>query len=178
MIERAIECKVIYCSVLLDDNLTECILNEVEWRRLDALRELLEHFDKFTTIICASKTYVTITMTVVIYNSLMGVIENFIRNNEERLPDICHGARAAYNKLSQYYAATDNSPISSVATAIHPAMRFQYWSDQRWWLNMKITPRRLSETCGRIGMWPTQARISPNRLWMPATTTWSSLFLN
>jgi hypothetical protein len=132
MIERAVECKATYCSVLLADNLTECILYEVEWRCLGALKELLEQFDTLTTKICARKSYVTITMTVVVYNRLMGIIENFIKNHEDRLPDICQGAGAAYAKLGQYYAATDKSPIYSVATAIHPAMRFQYWSDQRW----------------------------------------------
>ncbi|KAF9185693.1 hypothetical protein BGZ49_004259, partial [Haplosporangium sp. Z 27] len=62
------------------------------------------------------------------------VIEKFMEQNKDRLPDIYQGAKAAYNKLSQYYSATDNSPIYSVATAIHPAMRFQYWSDQKWGL--------------------------------------------
>ena len=125
MIERAVECKATYCPVLLDDNLTEYILDEVEWRRLGALRELLEQFNTLTTKICTSKSYVTITMTVVVYNHLRGIIENFIKNNKDHLPDICQGARAAYNKLGQYYAATDNSHIYSVVTAIHPAMGFQ-----------------------------------------------------
>lgn len=132
MIVRAIECKAIYSSVLLDDNLTDCILDEVEWRRLNTLKELLERFDTLTTKVCASKTYATITMTIVVYNNLMEVIENFMKDNKDRLPEICRGAKAAYDKLGYYYAATDNSPIYSVATAIHPAMRFQYWTDQRW----------------------------------------------
>ncbi|KAF9100905.1 hypothetical protein BGX27_000190 [Mortierella sp. AM989] len=97
-----------------------------------ALKELLEHFDKLTTKICVSKTYVTITMAVIVYNNHMEVIEKFIDQNKDRLPDIYQGAKAAYDKLGQYYAATDNSPIYSVVTAIHPAMCFQYWSDQRW----------------------------------------------
>ena len=132
MISHAYECKDAYCSVLLDDNLTEFILEEVEWRRLVALKELLDHFDTLTTKVCASKSYVTISMTVIVYNRVMEIIEDFVKNNKERFPDICHGAQAAYNKLGQYYAATDNSPIYSVATAIHPAMRFKYWTDQRW----------------------------------------------
>ncbi|KAG0318517.1 hypothetical protein BG000_004159 [Podila horticola] len=132
MLGRGLECKDAYCTMLLDDNLTKCILEEVEWCCLSALKELLEHFDKLTTKVCASKTYVTITLTVVVYNSLMEVIEKFIAQNKDRLPDICQGAQAAYDKLAQYYAATDNSPIYSVATAIHPAMCFRYWSDQRW----------------------------------------------
>jgi hypothetical protein len=132
MLERALECREAYCSVLLDDDLSEFILEEKEWRHLISLKEILQSFDQLTTKVCASKSYVTITMTVIVYNSLMGIIEKFIEDNKECHPDICRGADAAYKKLSQYYAATDNSPIYSVATAIHPAMRFQYWADQRW----------------------------------------------
>ena len=134
MIDRALECKNAYCSVLLEDDqdLTEFILEEVEWRRLGSLREILQHFDNLTTKVCASKSYVTITMTVIVYNSLMAKIEKFIEVYKDRLPDICRGAKAAYNKLSKYYARTDDSPIYSVATAVHPAMRFKYWSDQQW----------------------------------------------
>ncbi|KAF9355563.1 hypothetical protein BGX26_006410, partial [Mortierella sp. AD094] len=90
MIERALECKDVYCSVLLDDDLSDLILEEVEWRRLTSLRDILQKFDELTTKVCASKTYVTITMTVVVYNSLMRTIEDFIKNNKDRLPDICH----------------------------------------------------------------------------------------
>ncbi|KAG0313688.1 hypothetical protein BG000_005764, partial [Podila horticola] len=57
MIERALECKDAYCSVFLDDDLSDFILEEVEWRRLGSLRELLQHFDKLTTKVCARKTY-------------------------------------------------------------------------------------------------------------------------
>jgi hypothetical protein len=132
MIERAIQCKNAYTSLMLDESLTMFFLEDVEWRRLAALRDLLGRFDQLTTKVCASKTYATITLTVVVYNSLMAAIENFIKENRQRLPNICRGADAARANLAQYYAATDNSPIYSVATAIHPAMRFQYWSDQQW----------------------------------------------
>ncbi|KAF9308041.1 hypothetical protein BG003_011699, partial [Podila horticola] len=129
MIEHGLECKDAYSSVLLDENHSEFIL-EVEWRQRSSLKEILQQFDRLTTQVCASKTYVTVTMTVVVYNSLMGIIEDFINTNKECLPDICHGAQATHEKFSKYYAATDNSPIYSVATAIHPAMRFQYWTDE------------------------------------------------
>lgn len=129
MIQRAIQCKNAYISLVLDESLTMFFLEDAEWRRLAALRDLLERFDQLTTKVCARKTYATITLNIVVYNSRMAAIENFIEENRQRLPDICRGAEAAHAKFAQYYAATDNSPIYSVATAIHPAMRFQYWSD-------------------------------------------------
>ncbi|KAG0271949.1 hypothetical protein BGZ97_011112, partial [Linnemannia gamsii] len=88
MIERAIQCKNAYTSLMLDESLTMFFLEDVEWRRLAALRDLLGRFDQLTTKVCASKTYATITLTVVVYNSLMAAIENFIKENRQRLPDI------------------------------------------------------------------------------------------
>ncbi|KAH7043064.1 hypothetical protein BKA57DRAFT_508433 [Linnemannia elongata] len=46
---------------------------------------ILERFDTLTTNVCASKIYVTITITIVVYNNLMEVIENFIKDNKGRL---------------------------------------------------------------------------------------------
>ncbi|KAG0048209.1 hypothetical protein BGZ90_007692 [Linnemannia elongata] len=83
MLVRRIKYKVIYSSVLLDDNITECILDEVEWRRLNTLKVILERFDTLTTKVCASKIYATITITIVVYNNLMEVIENFIKDNKD-----------------------------------------------------------------------------------------------
>ncbi|KAF9920641.1 hypothetical protein BGZ67_001099, partial [Mortierella alpina] len=146
MIERGLQCKEAYCSVLLENDLDNLLLEEVEWRRLTSLRDLLQQFDKLTTKVCASKTYVTITMTVVVYNNLIGILERFMDENRDRLPDICSGAQAAYDKLKKYYAATDESPIYSVATAIHPAMRFKYWADQNWGAKYERTAKKSVRT--------------------------------
>lgn len=132
MIDRALQCKETYCSVLLDDELTDFLLEEVEWRGLGSLRDLLQKFDALTTKACASKSYTTISLTIVIYNKLMDTIEDYIEKNEDRLPEICRGAKAAQEKLKKYYSATDKSPIYSVVTALHPAMRYHYWSNQEW----------------------------------------------
>ncbi|KAF9404937.1 hypothetical protein BGZ76_006742, partial [Entomortierella beljakovae] len=132
MIERALGCKDTFTTVLLDFDLEDLVLNEFEWKRLKSLQYLLQQFDTLTTKACASKTYPTIPMTVVIYNRLMDTIEKYRREHKDKYPDICHGALAAYNKLRRYYTATDKLPIYSVATALHPAMRFKYWTDQNW----------------------------------------------
>lgn len=118
----------------------------------------------------------------------MGVIENFIKNYEEHLPDICHGARAAYKNLSQHYAATNNSPIYSVATAIHAARHFQYWFDQIWGTKSKIASRRSSKEHGRIIYVnehsirrdvPSLAPINSSMMWTSGSTSLShSLFSN
>lgn len=83
MIEHTIRCKEAYSSIVLDDNnLNDCLLDEVEWRHLSSLNELLEKFHSLMTKVCTSKSYITISMTVVMYNNLMGIIETYINNNK------------------------------------------------------------------------------------------------
>ncbi|KAF9553853.1 hypothetical protein EC968_010055, partial [Mortierella alpina] len=105
---------------------------EPEWRGLIRLCDLLKTFDRLATDACASKSYVTIPLTIMIYNSIMKTLEDFLLLNEGHFPDICQGVSAAYEKLKKYYADTDKSPIYSIATAVHPAMRFQYWTEEKW----------------------------------------------
>ncbi|KAF9148326.1 hypothetical protein DFQ26_002416, partial [Actinomortierella ambigua] len=61
----------------------------------------------------------------------MGAIEKFVKNdsNVTVAPDICRGAQTAWLKLRKYYNATDESPIYAVVTALHPSMRYSYWSE-------------------------------------------------
>ncbi|KAF9180534.1 hypothetical protein BGZ49_004995 [Haplosporangium sp. Z 27] len=78
-------------------------------------------------MIRAKRLYVT--MTVVIYNNLMEVIEKFMNQNKDRLPDLYQGAKAAYDKLKQYYSATDNSSIYSFEKYAKKAVQ-NVWKDQ------------------------------------------------
>ncbi|KAF9922411.1 hypothetical protein BGZ67_010561 [Mortierella alpina] len=149
MMDRGLQCKAEYCTVLIENNLDEFVLKEVEWRQITSLRDLLQQFGTLTTKVCASKTYVTITLTVVVYNRIMNVLDDFRTENSDRLPDICRGAEAAYEKLRKYYSATDSSPMYSVATAVHPAMRFRYWSDQQWGLDYERTAKESVRTVWR-----------------------------
>ncbi|KAF9943600.1 hypothetical protein BGZ70_005728, partial [Mortierella alpina] len=132
MIERALQCKDAYVTVLVEDDLNELILEDMEWRRLTSLRNLLHKFDHLTTQACASKKYATIPLTIIIYNKIMSIIEDFLQADGDRTPDLCRGVRAAYDKLKKYYTNTDSTPIYAVATALHPAMRFKYWAQEEW----------------------------------------------
>ncbi|KAG0078346.1 hypothetical protein BGZ93_003485, partial [Podila epicladia] len=64
----------------------------------------------------------------------MDAIEDFgsQKNKQEFLPDICHGADAAMDKLKKYYSKTDDSPMNAVATALNPRMKFVWWARQKW----------------------------------------------
>jgi hypothetical protein len=96
--------------------------------------ELLKDFDEYTTTACSSKTYASISISIEIYNDLLQTLENFMVNtiNKKEFPELVHGAQAAYKKLSDYYMRTDNSPIYSVAIALHPTCRFDYWRKEEW----------------------------------------------
>ncbi|KAG0084401.1 hypothetical protein BGZ92_009917, partial [Podila epicladia] len=91
-------------------------------------------FDALTTKISASQSYATIPLVIPTYNVLMDAIEDFgsQKNKQEFLPDICHGADAAMDKLKKYYSKTDDSPMNAVATALNPRMKFVWWVRQKW----------------------------------------------
>ncbi|KAF9417714.1 hypothetical protein BGZ76_004501, partial [Entomortierella beljakovae] len=95
--------------------------------------ELLQDFDEYTTA-CSSKAYASITISIEIYNDLLQTLEDFVASSSNRkdFPDLIHGANAAYIKLSDYYTRTDNSPIYSVAIALHPTYRYDYWEREEW----------------------------------------------
>jgi len=154
MIDRAILCKKAYSEVFLEDNLTDYLLEEVEWRSLTSLRDLLGEIDTLTTVAQGSTTYTTISLTIIIYNKVMGIIETYIKRNRVRHPDICRGAKAAYDKLKKYYAATDKSPIYSVVTALHPAMRFHYWIQEKWEDEYVISAKETVRTAWADGYAP------------------------
>ena len=95
---------------------------------------LLNEFDFLTKTVCAGTSYGTINLTIVTYNALMEKIEQFRDNafNKANLPNLCRRAETGYRKLQKYYGAIDNSPVYAVVTALHPAMRFQYWANKGW----------------------------------------------
>lgn len=132
MIERAILLRNAYVGICnVDDDLSDFSLQESDWKYLEQVCALLKRFDTMTTKISGSQ-YATIPLTIAVYNSLLDKIEDFIDTNDRLYPEICDAARLGKEKLKQYYAATDNSPIYAVATAMHPSMRFHWWSHRSW----------------------------------------------
>lgn len=133
MIKRALELKNIYVSICnVEDDLAEYGLQESEWRYLDTLASLLENFDKLTTNVSATKSYPTIPKTIALYNILMDQIEDFVTKYDDQYPDLCRGASTALTKLKKYYSRTDTTPIYAIGTAMHPALRYHWWSVQKW----------------------------------------------
>lgn len=134
MIRRALQCQNAYQMVLTDGSHGDLALSVVEWTRLKTLKSLLSIFNILTSKISTSKSYTTISRSIVSYNATLAALENF-RNkpsNKTTFPDLCCGVDAAYSKLKTYYIRTDNSPIYAIATALHPGMWFEYWRKQNW----------------------------------------------
>ncbi|KAF9540501.1 hypothetical protein BGW38_009869, partial [Lunasporangiospora selenospora] len=104
------------------------------WEYLGHLASLLERFDYLTTLVSASVSYATIPFTIFVYNELIDHLEDFIDKHEGsgKFPDIVAAAKTAREKMLKYYAETDLTPIYSIATAMHPNMRFSYWNEQDW----------------------------------------------
>ena len=141
MIKRALEFKFYYDKLCERDvDLMPYQLQEADWRYLQELHNLLRLFDTFSTKL-QGNSYATIPLTIAAYNALLDNLEDFIEKDDNhnnrrqcRHTDLHRGAAAAKDKLLQYYRSTDNTPIYAVATAMHPAMRFDWWTrePQNW----------------------------------------------
>lgn len=145
MIRRALQCQNAYQMVLTDGGHGDLALSAVEWTRLKTLKSLLSIFNILTSKISASKSYATISRSIVSYNATLAALE-FFRNkpsNKTTFPDLCCGVDAAYSKLKKYYIQTDNSPIYAIATALHPGMRFEYWRKQNWGTEYETAAQRM-----------------------------------
>ncbi|KAG0315695.1 hypothetical protein BG000_005111 [Podila horticola] len=113
-------------------------------------------------------TYATVTLTIAAYNTILDGLEDYIdqddsRNNRQqrrqtRHYDLVRGAVAAREKLLQYYRSTDDTPIYAVATAMHPAMRFDWWTrePQNW---EKVVADEAKKVVTEI--WNTQYKPDP-----------------
>jgi len=92
MVEHAIQCKSAYNTVLLDVGHYEFTLDTMALDHLQALKNLLQTFNFLTKTICTSKSYATINLTIITYNTLMETVVQFVHNesNIQDLPDLCH----------------------------------------------------------------------------------------
>lgn len=145
MIRRALQCQNAYQMVLTDGGHGDLALSAAEWTRLKTLKSLLSIFNILTSKISASRSYATISRSIVSYNATLAALEIFRNKSSNRttFPDLCCGVDAAYSKLKTYYVQTDNSPIYAIATALHPGMRFEYWAKQNWGIHYETAAQRM-----------------------------------
>lgn len=82
------------------------------------------------------------------------------------------GAKAAKDKLLQYYRSTDDTPIYAVATAMHPAMRFDWWTrePQNWETEVVDEAKRAVTE-----IWSDQYKPDPHQATAEQTTTQDSI---
>ncbi|KAF9198267.1 hypothetical protein BGZ59_004775 [Podila verticillata] len=133
MIDRVIELKDAYVNICNSAELQPFTLLDSDWEYLGQVKTVLQPFQHMTTSLSAA-TYPTIPLTILAYNKLMDAIEDFRDSVREdsHYSDICNGANEAWQKLSKYYTKTESGPIYAVATALHPGMCFNWWSQKKW----------------------------------------------
>jgi len=179
MIERALELKVYYGKLCEKDvDLMPYQLQESDWRYLQELNGLLRHFNTLSIKLQGS-SYATIPLTIAAYNALLDSLEDYIEQDDShasrrqrRQPDLVRGAKAAKDKLLQYYRCTDDTPIYAVATAMHFAMRFDWWTrePQNWETEVVDEAKR---TVAEI--WSDQYKPDPHQATAEQTTTQDSI---
>lgn len=132
MVERAIALKDAYQSMCISESaLSPYRIFDNEWDYLKQLCKLLRSFEEMTKEVSASQSFPTINRTIIIYNSLIDHLEEFIDNLENDVT-LRQAAIQAKEKLLLYYSKTDSTPIYAVATAMDPRMKFNWWRVNDW----------------------------------------------
>ena len=135
MLARALHLQDAYVSVCnVDDDLTAHKLTTKDWDYLKNLVKLLEPMADLTRQLSASRSHCTIAHVTGAYNHMTSIIEQYVQSpdNNRHFPDICKAAKAAHSKLRKYYSSTDLTPIYSVATAMHPDYKLDWWAHAGW----------------------------------------------
>ena len=112
-------------------------LNQEEWRQIEYLLWLTQPFFKFTTALSKTRD-VTIHSIFGIYNRLFDHLDKSIaRLRPKRVPWkqlMLDALKAGKQKLSDYYAETDNLPndLYAIATVMAPQNKFQFFKTREW----------------------------------------------
>jgi hypothetical protein len=77
----------------------------------------------------SSSTYLTLSMTIPLYNTLIDHIEDTVGKNNIKLI-IREAASICKDKLLQYYNKTNETYL--VATVLDPRLKLQYYKDNNW----------------------------------------------
>ncbi|CAG8526270.1 27760_t:CDS:2, partial [Gigaspora margarita] len=106
MIERALNLQqALNDLVLTDKSLIKYSLTNNEWNKLEQIKKLLKCFKDATLEISAS-SYPTLSCTIPIYNYLLDLIENFLKEDSYS-NDIINAINKAKLKLQKYYPTTN-----------------------------------------------------------------------
>ncbi|CAG8522319.1 12399_t:CDS:2, partial [Dentiscutata heterogama] len=115
MIERALNLKqTIKNTILVDKELEIYRILEDEWKYLQEILNLMQHFKKGTKYV-EGQLYPTLTHSVPVYNYLINKLEKIIDQSTELV--IINAADAAKSKILEYYPFTDGY-VYTIATRI------------------------------------------------------------
>ncbi|CAG8584242.1 13799_t:CDS:2, partial [Dentiscutata heterogama] len=129
IIQRALSLKVVFDKILLIEefsDLSDFKLSQSEWISLENIALFLKRFAKLSTEMCSS-TYPTISAAYPMYNYLMDHCEK--RINDQACDKISDAAKAAWEKLQEYYNKTSES-YHYISTILDPRWKIKYF--QTW----------------------------------------------
>ncbi|KAG2191755.1 hypothetical protein INT47_009024 [Mucor saturninus] len=147
MIDRWLEVEKAYNSTCLSNSskLGKYALNDQDVAYLKSVSNFLAVF-LHATLRLSSEKVTTISDSILIYNALMEHMETFLRNLDD--PDnqlyqnntilqmnkdkLRFGIKNVHKKLEKYYTKTDDSNVYSIATAMDPRYKYQYYRDNDW----------------------------------------------
>jgi hypothetical protein len=123
-----------YCSEYSQPSLR---LTKEQWRQIDYLLSITTPFFTFTTSLSRTKE-VTIHSVFAIYNSLFTYLEKsraqLARKKDSWKKVMLSALESAREKLSEYYAMTDNigSDLYAIGTILAPQNKLEFFSTSDW----------------------------------------------
>lgn len=138
MLSRARKLKSIFDEYCAMHQYVQFKLDQEEWRQVEYLLLITKPFFDFTNVLSKTRD-VTVHHVFSIYNRLFTHLEDAEKKLKRKAVPwkkrMLQALRAAKEKLSKYYSATDNEPygiIYAIATILYPSKKLRYFDNADW----------------------------------------------
>ncbi|OXA46906.1 putative AC transposase [Folsomia candida] len=130
MITRAQQLKIpiiVFCTT--EPKFQNYLLTDEDWRALDCLQQVLQHFDRATQHLSMSRN-VTISSVVPMFDWLNDKLKSYVEGSCN--PALKSACSKALDKLQKYFPCPDADILLFVAVVINPAFKLQYFKEHSW----------------------------------------------
>lgn len=138
MLSRAKRLQAVFDQYCTTHQYVQFKLDQEEWRQIEYLLLITKPFFDFTTALSKTKD-VTVHQIFGIYNKLFSHLEASEKQLKRKAVPwkkrMLEALKAARDKLSEYYTATDKEAygdIYAIATILSPSKKLRYFTTKDW----------------------------------------------
>jgi hypothetical protein len=138
MLERAKKLQPAFDQYCTTHQYVQFKLDQEEWRQIEYLLLITKPFFDYTNILSKTKD-VTVHLIFSIYNCLFNHLEALQKQLRRKAVPwkkrMLKALKAAHQKLSEYYTATDHEAygdIYAIATILSPSKKLQFFRSKDW----------------------------------------------